>query len=109
MFCEKCGSQVEPNDDFCSVCGNKLQVDSNFRNVKDNSVTMSTLALIFSFFVPFLGWLLGGISLTRAARFNNNNSRKKSIMAIAIATIMFIINLLFYDQIMAILMDLLQV
>ena len=109
MFCEKCGSQVEPTDTFCSVCGNRLQKDNNFRNINDTSISMSTLALVFSFLIPFLGWVFGGIGLTRAARHNNKRSRTKSIIAIVIATVMVVINVLFYDQVMAILEGFLQV
>ncbi len=108
MFCEKCGTKVEPNDTFCNVCGNRLQKDNNYRDINDTSISMSTLALVFSFLIPFLGWVFGGIGLTRAARFNNKRSKNKSIAALVIATILFIVNLLFYDQIMAILNDYLQ-
>ena len=67
MFCEKCGSQVEPTDTYCSVCGNRLQEDNNFRNINDTSISMSTLALVFSFLIPFLGWVFGGIEIGRAS------------------------------------------
>lgn len=105
MFCDKCGSWVEPSDFVCNVCGNKLYEQND---INDNSVSMSTMAIVFGFFIPLLGWIFGGIGLSRANRFNNERSKTKSIIAIIIATLVFIFNLFYYEDVMEILSSYLQ-
>lgn len=105
MFCKKCGSKVEPNDIYCNVCGNKLNSEKNINSINDSSGSMSTLALIFSFFIPILGLVFGAIGITRASQFKNYKTRNKCIIAIIISIVMIILNYLFYDKIMAILLE----
>ena len=68
--------------------------NSNQQEQKTNGFAIA--GLICAFFIPLLGWIFGGIGLSKA---NNMNGVGKgmSIAALIIATIMFIINL-FYMQ-----------
>ena len=52
---------------------------------------IAVAGFICSFFVPLLGWIFGGIGLSRAKQ-RNGKGQGFSIAAIVIATVMFFIN-----------------
>ena len=56
---------------------------------------MAIAGFVCSFFIPLLGWIFGGIGLSRSQKLDGKG-KGFSIAAIAIATVMFLINLSTY-------------
>ena len=89
MFCPHCGAQVSDEAYVCPNCG--FLVDG----IKGKSQQKNVIAIagfICSFFSPLLGWIFGGIGLSRADK-RNVKGWGWSVAAIIIATITFIFNL----------------
>ena len=69
-----------------------IQQIDNVENIKPKNNGMAIAGFVCSFFIPLLGYIFGGIGLKRAKE-NNGKGLGFSIAAIAIATVMFFINL----------------
>ncbi len=106
-YCTKCGYQLEDDASFCPKCGTSSDSTMNttdefsFNNdeeVVNQSNGMAVAGFICSFFIPLLGWIFGGIGLARA---NERGGKGKgfAIAALIIATVMFIINLVYTKQV----------
>lgn len=54
---------------------------------------MAVAGFVCSFFVPILGWVFGGIGLSRASK-RNGKGKGLSIAGIAIASVMFFVYLI---------------
>lgn len=95
MFCKNCGKELCENAVICPGCG---VVTDNMAKVvqpkteQPESNGMAIAGFICSFFVPLLGWIFGGIGLSRSAK-RNGKGKGFSIAALAIATGMFVIYL----------------
>ncbi len=89
MYCKKCGRLVDDNATFCPDCGCATNPNSTNNNQKNG---MAIAGFVCSFFIPLLGWIFGGIGLSRS--FSRNGKGKGlSIAALIISTIMFAVNI----------------
>lgn len=59
---------------------------------------MAVAGFVCSFFIPLLGWIFGGIGLSKSKKLNGKG-RGLSIAALVIATIMFIVNILLLNMV----------
>lgn len=94
MFCKKCGKEIFDDAVVCPHCGtmtgNKSMTFGEAEEKKGNGIAIA--GFVCSFFVPLLGWVFGGIGLSRANK-RNGKGKNFSIAALAIASVMFIIYL----------------
>ncbi len=87
MYCKNCGAEIDDKAVVCPHCGVATG------KATDNKASgMSIAALVCAFFIPLLGWIFGGIGLKNA---ENKKSKSLSTAGIIVATVMFVINLLF--------------
>ena len=89
MFCEKCGQEIADDAVVCVHCGcavNELPVEEE----KPQGNGMAIAGFVCSFFVPLLGWIFGGIGLSRANK-RNGKGKGMSIAAIAVSSAMFVL------------------
>lgn len=92
-FCCNCGKELHPEAVVCPNCGvgtGKEKFISFTQNKEGNG--MAVAGFVCSFFVPILGWVFGGIGLSRASK-RNGKGKGLSIAGIAIASVMFFVNL----------------
>ena len=94
MFCEKCGEEINEQAIVCPKCGCATSnfIAQNRVNQDQDKNGIAIAGFVCAFFVPILGWIFGGVGLARA---NKRNGKFKgfSIAAIAIASVMFFVNL----------------
>ena len=96
MFCTNCGKEINNQAVICPHCGvptqncNLTQVYTRQNNDKNG---IAIAGFVCSFFIPLLGWIFGGIGLSRA---NKRNGKFKgfAISAIIISTCRFFINII---------------
>lgn len=93
-YCPHCGNEVYDDAVACPHCGCSLSVNGKSVALryddKQGKNGYAVAGLILAFFIPLLGWIFGGIGLSKA---NEREAGKGlSIAAIVIATIMFFIN-----------------
>ena len=89
MFCEKCGKEIADDAVVCVHCGCAVgRVEPDKEKQQGNG--MAVAGFVCSFFVPLLGWIFGGIGLSRAGK-REGKGKGLSIAAIAIASVMFVI------------------
>ncbi len=98
MFCKKCGNEVRDDDTFCPKCGERLNEVSSNASVEPTTTKkgngMAIAGFVCSFFIPILGWVFGGIGLKRSGE-RDGKGKGFSIAAIVIATVMFIIGVVY--------------
>ncbi len=59
MFCPKCGSENDPNDNYCRFCGSELHTsDSNTNNVSQNKKNSSNA--VSGFVCSLIGMFIFG-------------------------------------------------
>ena len=92
MFCKKCGAEVDDAAVVCPQCGVATDNYAQPTKRKGEGNGMAIAGFICSFFIPLLGWIFGGIGLSRAKQ-RNGKGKGFSIAAIAIASGMFVIGL----------------
>ena len=91
MFCKKCGKEILDEAVICPNCG--VQVKEINGQTKSEDVNgMAIAGFICSFFVPILGWIFGGIGLSKSAK-KNGKGKGLSLAALCIATVSFIVGL----------------
>ncbi len=90
MYCKKCGILVDENSTFCPECG--CIPHPNSTSYKQSN-GMAIAGFVCSFFSPLLGWIFGGIGLSRS-KSRNGAGKGFSIAAIVIASAMFVINII---------------
>lgn len=92
MFCKKCGKEIFDEAVVCPHCGtmtgNKSMTFGGEEEEKGNGIAIA--GFICSFFVPLLGWVFGGIGLSRANK-RGGKGKRFSIAALVIASVMFFI------------------
>ena len=89
MFCRNCGSNIEDNVAYCPHCGYAtgiVQVPMAPPQQKEEGNGMAIAGFVCSFFVPLLGWIFGGIGLSRSNK-RNGKGKSLSIAALIIATV----------------------
>lgn len=97
MFCKNCGKEIEENSTFCPSCGAKLVQEESQTQVTETKLEpkkgngMAIAGFVCSFFIPLLGWIFGGVGLAKSKK--TGKGLGFSIAAIAIATVMFFVNL----------------
>ena len=101
MFCPRCGRPVDNDAYTCPACGWYLREnpqdtyffgDSQVRDPRYKERNgMAVVGFICAFFSPLLGWIFGGIGLSRAEK-RNGKGEVLSVAALIISTIMFVIN-----------------
>ena len=94
MFCSYCGRFIPDNTVVCPICGcptrNARMIPSEPEQPKSNG--MAIAGFICSFFIPILGWIFGGIGLSKASK-RKGKGKGLSIAALVIASISFLVNL----------------
>ena len=81
MFCKKCGSLIRDDATICPNCGAEVnstssnpampnqQVNYQINNpYESQSNGMAIAGFVCAFFIPLLGWIFGGIGLSRAKK-----------------------------------------
>ncbi len=89
MFCRNCGSEICNEAVVCPKCGVAVKP---LQTIEPEKNGMAVAGFVCSFFVPLLGWIFGGVGLSRANK-RNGKGKRFSIAAIAIASVMFVVNL----------------
>ena len=116
MFCSHCGKQIEDNSTFCPYCGATTggenggqpqgAIPATYNNGQQYQAAehakggngMAIAGFVCSFFIPLLGWIFGGIGLSKSKKLNGKG-KGLSIAALIIATIMFIVNILLLNMV----------
>ena len=97
MVCKNCGQELSDDATICFFCGVPTEnFDKQEKVDKSKEKTVNAMAIvgfIFSFLVPILGWIFGGIGLKKAEK-EEGVGRKLSIIAIVISSINFAVNLI---------------
>lgn len=91
LYCSNCGSELQENQQVCLNCG-KLVVE-NKPTEKDTSMTFAIIGVVGGLLIPLIGFISGGIGLSRANKANNSTAKTLSILAIVIGVIMFFVYL----------------
>ncbi len=94
MICKKCGKLVDDNATFCPECGSITRPNATSYYQSNG---MAVAGFVCSFLSPLLGWIFGGIGLSRS-KYRNGTGKGFSIAAIIIATIMFILNIVIVSK-----------
>lgn len=93
MFCKNCGQEINDEAVICPHCGVATDKFSSVQSEpKKEKNGMAIAGFICAFFIPLLGWIFGGVGLSRASK-RNGKGKGFSIAALVIATVMFFINL----------------
>ncbi len=87
MFCRKCGAEMDDEAIVCIKCGCGVEKE---QKKQGNGIAIA--GFVCSFFIPILGWIFGGIGLSRANK-RNGKGAGFSIASIAISTVTFLINI----------------
>ena len=110
-FCEFCGANISAKTSLMSRIAHEHLTSSTSVDEKINiantpiaeSATNTTtpakkkgnicaiVGLISAFLIPLLGWILGGIGLSKSKK--TGSGKGVAIAAIIVATIMFVVNL----------------
>ncbi len=88
MYCKNCGHELCDEAVICTNCG--LPVANAVKKEEKNG--MAIAGFVCSFFIPLLGWIFGGVGLSRANK-RDGKGKGFSVAALVISSIMFIINL----------------
>ena len=92
-YCKYCGAETEEGAVVCTMCGRWIKdIPSSELEKEEKELLqgngMAVAGFVCSFLVPILGWIFGGIGLSRSAK-RKGKGKGLSIAAIVIATIMF--------------------
>ncbi|MBQ7368879.1 MAG: zinc-ribbon domain-containing protein [Clostridia bacterium] len=94
MYCKNCGANLDNQAVVCPYCG--VATDNLYavpvEEAKKEGNGMALAGFICSFFVPLLGWIFGGIGLSRAKK-REGKGKGFSIAALVIASVMFFVYL----------------
>ena len=91
MFCSNCGKEVDNQAVVCPYCGVMTEKGKSFSEKPEKQGNgMAIAGFVCSFLVPILGWVFGGIGLSRANK-QDGKGKGFSIAALAISTVMFFV------------------
>ena len=94
MFCRYCGKELPDNAVVCTGCGclanEDLIAPQTEAQLQKNG--MAVAGFVCSFLMPVLGWVFGGIGLSRSKR-RNGKGKSLSVAAIVIASVNFVLAL----------------
>lgn len=88
-YCTKCGAELLDEAVICPNCGCSATPPQPQKDTNG----MAVAGFVCSFFFPILGWIFGGIGLSRSLK-RNGKGKGLSIAAIVIATVLFILSLI---------------
>lgn len=89
-YCTKCGNKLMDEAVVCPKCGCPT---NDYQVRKTNGFAIA--GFVCSFLVPILGWIFGGVGLSKASKLNGKG-KGLSIAALVISTALFILNLILY-------------
>lgn len=92
MFCRHCGKELADDVAVCLNCGCWVASEIAQEEPQESN-GMAIAGFVCSFFMPILGWIFGGIGLSRANR-RNGKGKGFSIAAIAIASSLFFLGII---------------
>lgn len=113
MICKKCGNEVKDGQPVCPSCGANVaennvfgssQIDMQGRQEVSSARTMGIVSIITGILgVALIGWICGGIGLSKAKRwlFTNDTellaqagkAKKLNVAGIVVSTVVFVIYL----------------
>lgn len=91
-YCSHCGNECVDDALICTNCG--CSVEPTINAIKPQNNGFAIAGFVCSFFIPLLGWIFGGIGLSKSKKIGGKG-QGFSIAALAIATVMFIFNLIY--------------
>ena len=92
MYCKSCGKEILEEAVVCPYCGVQLRELKREEAPAPMKNGMAIAGFVCSFLIPILGWIFGGIGLSRAKK-RQGKGKGFSIAALVIATVNFIISL----------------
>ena len=92
MFCSHCGKEVADEAYVCTACGCLVKEVVHNEVEQEQKNGMAIAGFVCSFFIPILGWIFGGIGLSRSKK-RKGKGKVFSVAALVIATINFLIYL----------------
>ena len=88
MYCEKCGTKNNKNDNFCKSCGEKLKqeniVEKSNDNNKEGILTISIVSIVFSLLLWPVGLVLSIITAIKYKKLKKENYENLSVLIINI-------------------------
>lgn len=91
-YCQKCGTEIQDGTKYCPVCGALVGEE---QNKKSGTNGVAIAGLICAFFIPILGWILGGIGYSKAQK-ENGNGKGIALAAIIVASINFVLGIFYF-------------
>lgn len=93
MFCKHCGKEIDDNAFVCIHCGSLVkEITTEKPDYEKKTNGMAIAGFVCSFFIPLLGWIFGGIGLSRSKKLDGKE-KGFSISALIISTIEFFVYL----------------
>lgn len=89
MYCKNCWHELCDEAVVCTNCGVAV---ANIVKSEEKKNGMAIAGFVCSFFIPLLGWIFGGVGLSKSYKLDGKG-KGLSIGALVIATIMFFVNL----------------
>ena len=96
-YCRNCGNEVPDEAAICMKCGCRVEAQENVYKYKSDTNGMAIAGFICSFFIPLLGWIFGGIGLSKANKLYGKG-KGFAIAAIIISTVSFIVGIIIYSN-----------
>ena len=97
LYCKNCGKELDDKAYICVHCGVKVKEEKDDETNKEKFNVFALVGLISAFFIPLLGWIFGGIGLSRANKSGNDpKGRAMSIAAITVATVVTLLTIIYY-------------
>lgn len=85
-YCSNCGKEIDDKAYVCPNCGVKVVSEERIKDKSNVFAGLSYLGIL----MPLLGWIFGGIGLSKASKLNGKGSGL-AIGGIIVSTVSFII------------------
>ena len=89
-YCVNCGKEIDDNAYVCPNCGVKVATEENYKEKGNVFSWLSFLGIL----IPLLGWIFGGIGISKAQKLNGKGLAP-SIIGLIVSTAMFIFYLIY--------------